>query len=76
MTDRERSVDSLAQLFAYYLEHPEAMPKSYTEFAQRNPPYRIVCDYIAGMTDHYLLRGMRICWGRDQRGRRTESKVT
>ena len=54
--DRERSVDSLAQLFAYYLEHPEAMPKSYTEFAQHNPPYRIVCDYIAGMTDHYLLQ--------------------
>jgi dGTPase len=54
--DRERSVDALAQLFAYYLEHPEAMPKSYTEFAQHNPPYRVVCDYIAGMTDHYLLQ--------------------
>jgi dGTPase len=54
--DRERSVEALAELFAYYLEHPEAMPKSYTEFAQRNPPYRIVCDYIAGMTDHFLLR--------------------
>jgi dGTPase len=54
--DRERSVDALAQLFAYYLEHPEAMPKSYTEFAQHNPPYRIVCDYIAGMTDHFLLQ--------------------
>lgn len=56
VTDRERSVDSLAQLFTFYLEHPEAMPKSYTEFAQHNPPYRIVCDYIAGMTDHYLLQ--------------------
>ncbi len=54
--DRERSVEVLAQVFAYYLEHPETMPKSYTEFAQRNPPYRIVCDYIAGMTDHFLLR--------------------
>ena len=32
------------------------MPKSYTELAQRNPRYRVVCDYIAGMTDHYLLR--------------------
>jgi dGTP triphosphohydrolase len=32
------------------------MPKSYTEFAQHNPPYRIVCDYIAGMTDHFLLQ--------------------
>ena len=56
VTDREHSVDALAQLFAYYLEHPEAMPKSYTDFAQHDPPYRVVCDYIAGMTDHYLLR--------------------
>jgi dGTPase len=56
VADRERSVEALAQLFAYYVEHPEAMPKFYAEFAQRNPPYRVVCDYIAGMTDHYLLR--------------------
>ena len=38
VVDRERSVDALAELFAYYIEHPEAMPKSYTEYAQRNPP--------------------------------------
>jgi len=56
VTDRERSVDALGQLFEYYVEHPEAMPKSYTEFAQPNPIYRVVCDYIAGMTDHYLLQ--------------------
>jgi len=54
--DRERSVNALEQLFAYYVEHPEAMPKFYTEFAQRHPRHRVVCDYIAGMTDHYLLR--------------------
>jgi dGTPase len=56
VVDRERSVDALGQLFGYYLEHPEAMPKSYTDLAQRNPSYRVVSDYIAGMTDHYLLR--------------------
>jgi dGTPase len=56
VTDRERSVEALEHLFAYYVEHPEAMPKSYTEFAQPNPRYRVVCDYIAGMTDHYLLQ--------------------
>ena len=56
VSDRERSVNALEQLFAYYVEHPEAMPQSYTEFAQPSPDYRVVCDYIAGMTDHYLLR--------------------
>jgi dGTP triphosphohydrolase len=32
------------------------MPKAYAELAQRAPEYRVVCDYIAGMTDHFLLR--------------------
>jgi dGTPase len=54
--DRERSVEALGQLFQFYLDHPEAMPRSYQELAQINPRYRVVCDYIAGMTDHFLLR--------------------
>jgi dGTPase len=54
--DRERSGAALAQLFEFYLNHPEAMPKFYTELAQRVPRHRVVCDYIAGMTDHFLLR--------------------
>ncbi len=54
--DRERSVEALEQLFDFYVEHPDAMPRAYTELAQRSPLYRVVCDYIAGMTDHYLLR--------------------
>jgi dGTPase len=54
--DRERSVQALGELFKFYLDHPEAMPKFYAELAQRSPRHRVVCDYIAGMTDHYLLR--------------------
>ena len=56
VADRERSVEALAQLFDFYFEHPGAMPKAYAELAQREPKYRVVCDYIAGMTDHFLLR--------------------
>jgi dGTPase len=54
--DRERSVEALGQLFDFYVDHPEAMPRAHAELAQRDPKYRVVCDYIAGMTDHYLLR--------------------
>jgi dGTPase len=54
--DRERSVEALAQLYEYYLEHPEAMPKAHAELAQLGPRHRVVCDYVAGMTDHFLLR--------------------
>jgi len=56
VNDRERSVEALAQLFDFYVEHPTAMPKAYAELAQRAPKFRVVCDYIAGMTDHFLLR--------------------
>jgi dGTPase len=54
--DRERSVEALGQLFQFYLDHPEAMPKSYTELTHLSPLHRVVSDYIAGMTDHFLLR--------------------
>jgi dGTPase len=54
--DRERSVEALGQLFEFYLGHPAAMPKSYAELAQHGSRHRVVCDYIAGMTDHFLLR--------------------
>ena len=54
--DRERSVEALAQLFEFYVEHPDSMPKAHAELAQQGPKYRVVCDYIAGMTDHFLLR--------------------
>jgi dGTPase len=54
--DRSRSVEALGQLFEFYLGQPEAMPKSYAELARHGSRHRVVCDYIAGMTDHFLLR--------------------
>ena len=54
--DRDRSVASLDALFLFYLDHPERMPKQYADLALNEPRHRVVCDYIAGMTDHYLLR--------------------
>jgi dGTP triphosphohydrolase len=32
------------------------MPKLHAEMARNEPRHRVVCDYIAGMTDHFLLR--------------------
>ena len=54
--DRDRSVAALDALFSFYLEHPERMPPQHAELAFRQPRHRVVCDYIAGMTDHFLLR--------------------
>jgi dGTPase len=57
--DRDRSVAALDALFRFFLDHPERMPRHYAELAQIEPRHRIVCDYIAGMTDHFLLRQCR-----------------
>ncbi|HYL84164.1 MAG TPA: deoxyguanosinetriphosphate triphosphohydrolase [Candidatus Angelobacter sp.] len=54
--DRDRSVQCLEELFAYYLTTPGSMPPSYEELARTELRHIIVCDYIAGMTDQFLLR--------------------
>jgi dGTPase len=54
--ERERSVEALEQLFRFYLDHPGAMPEYFSQQAAQEPRHRVVCDYIAGMTDHFLLR--------------------
>ena len=54
--DRDRSVKCLEELFGYYLATPGSMPPSYDELAQAEARHIIVCDYIAGMTDQFLLR--------------------
>jgi dGTPase len=51
-TDAQRVV---ATLFARWMEHPEALPLSYQEKANEESLPRVVCDYIAGMTDHFIL---------------------
>ncbi|MDE3169964.1 MAG: deoxyguanosinetriphosphate triphosphohydrolase, partial [Acidobacteriota bacterium] len=54
--ERERSVEALDELFSLYLENPARMPASYAARAKREPVHRVACDYIAGMTDQFLLR--------------------
>ena len=54
--DRDRSVRCLEELFVYYLDAPGSMPASHEESALSQPRHAVVCDYIAGMTDQFLLR--------------------
>ena len=41
-------------LFGHFMAHPESLPPSYQEKAQHEPAARVVCDYIAGMTDNFI----------------------
>jgi dGTPase len=49
--DAERII---AELFDLWMKHPEKLPSSYQEKAQQEPLPRVICDYIAGMTDNYI----------------------
>lgn len=51
-----RSVEKLDGVFQYFMEHPESLPRPYQEQAGRESRQRAVCDYIAGMTDTFLLK--------------------
>jgi len=54
-SERKRIVRCVRRLFGYYLEHPRRLPPFYVAQSRQEPLHRIVCDYIAGMTDNYLL---------------------
>jgi dGTPase len=41
-------------LFAYWMEKPSTLPHNYQEKAVEEPLARVVCDYIAGMTDPFI----------------------
>jgi dGTPase len=45
----------ITELFEHWVANPEALPASYQEKAKREPLPRVVCDYIAGMTDNFIL---------------------
>ena len=54
--EKERAAEKLGQLFQFYLDSPGKLPAAYQARAGNEPLHRVVCDYIAGMTDNYLLR--------------------
>lgn len=46
----------IGELFQLYLKKPEQLPNTTrSRIARGEEPHRVVCDYIAGMTDRYCL---------------------
>jgi len=51
----KRKAESITMdVFHYLLAHPEALPRGHQERLGDEKLARVVCDYIAGMTDHYI----------------------
>lgn len=45
----------VAELFAYWMANPERLPPSYAGEVESEGALRVIADYIAGMTDHFIL---------------------
>jgi dGTPase len=50
-----RAVKLLEQLFRYYLAHPGKIGESSRRRIRKFGRHRAVCDYLAGMTDRYVM---------------------
>jgi dGTPase len=44
----------ISELFKFWMNEPGQLPSGYQEKAKDEPLPRIVCDYIAGMTDNFI----------------------
>ena len=54
--ERDRAAAMIAELFDFFLENPERLPAPHSGLIAEEPAYRLVCDYIAGMTDAFFRR--------------------
>jgi len=54
--ERARVSRMIGELFEFYLKSPESLPVPYQVQAESTPLHRVICDYIAGMTDGYFRR--------------------
>ena len=53
----EKKADSLIKfLFEYFSKNRKELPEEFKAIAKKEGTHRAVCDYIAGMTDHYAVQ--------------------
>jgi dGTPase len=57
--DKKQAEQVIAEMFAFFINSPRELPASYQEKTRTEPLHRIVCDYVAGMTDTYILEQHR-----------------
>ncbi|HWG36501.1 MAG TPA: deoxyguanosinetriphosphate triphosphohydrolase [Terriglobales bacterium] len=57
--ENRKAEQTVAAAFERFLSHPELLPASYRSQAATQPPQRVICDYIAGMTDSFIAQAQR-----------------
>jgi dGTPase len=53
--EKDEAEQIVTELFAFWMKNPSALPHYYHEKAEQESLPRVVCDYIAGMTDHFII---------------------
>jgi len=54
--DKQDAERVVRELFDFWIAKPDALPSAYREKARQEPLPRVVCDYIAGMTDNFIYQ--------------------
>jgi dGTPase len=54
--EKEDAERITGELFAHWMEEPSDLPRNYREKATQEPLPRVICDYIAGMTDPFIYQ--------------------
>lgn len=56
-SEENKAKNMLKELYGYYMRHIEDMSAEYIDMIRKENelPERVVCDYIAGMTDQYAI---------------------
>ncbi|HLW55057.1 MAG TPA: deoxyguanosinetriphosphate triphosphohydrolase [Candidatus Angelobacter sp.] len=60
--EKEQAEQVITDLFEFFLKFPEELPATHQEKTQHDAVHRVICDYLAGMTDNYILdQHRRLC---------------
>lgn len=56
-SEETKACDMISKMYEYFCEHIDAIPMEYRKYIEEGSPVeRVVCDYIACMTDRYAVQ--------------------
>lgn len=64
--EKDRAEQVVTELFGCLMAKPEELPASYREKTKSEPVARVLCDYLAGMTDSFVLEQHRKLCGKSR----------
>jgi len=53
--EHNKAEEVVTELFNFWVSYPDELPRGYVEEIETEGLARVVADYIAGMTDQYIL---------------------